>query len=111
MPSRHNHATQRKKFALKNAADPYSDARISENDLRRRAKFIESLANATFRHENFLKIRSRPDEIEILGSQTPSCRRVTSVTRIVYTTMLAVSAAVGVCEKYLKCEKARIATL
>jgi hypothetical protein len=66
MSSWHNLATQRKKSALNARLSTDSDAWLKEKDLRRRAKFIESLAIVTFRHENFLKIRSRHDEIEIL---------------------------------------------
>jgi hypothetical protein len=57
---------QREKSALKVRPISYSDARRKENDPRRRAKFIESLAIVIIRHENFLKIRSLHGEIEIL---------------------------------------------
>jgi hypothetical protein len=58
-----------KKSALKVRPVSDSDARRKEKDLRRRAKFIESLAIVIFRHENFLKIRSRHSE------KNPSARR------------------------------------
>jgi hypothetical protein len=68
MPSQHNRVTQRKEFALNAPPIGYSAARSKEKNLRRREKFIESLANVIFRHENFLKSGSRHSEKKCIGS-------------------------------------------